>query len=426
MNLARFALLSLLLVSCTLTVRAQIGINLSLYGVHYENSFENYQQLPDQVSQLFLEVQRDFEGDYSNVNLAYRGNLSLFQQFPARNYHEHNVLFNYALQLNRPVEDAEDTDSSDTDDDNVALPEATLTATLGDSLQEYLSLGANVGGRVDREAYIYHSNVSVAAYAKLKHCFSPTFVGRAQYSAGYRNYLNLEEMSNWQNVASLGLGKYFTTGTGMTLESSFGYKKYLHTVADTTRITGKPPGKGKAGGSENRRGRIVITKYDTPGTSQLVVALGLLQQVTSQTMLGLKYLRRMNPSDNAHYITHEAQDFLPNDEIYDDCYSYHGDEFGFSLKQELPWKITMYVLGNYFIKHYNSPAFDLDGNEISDRRQDKRMEISFGLTKSLHFASGFAQGITFELTYDYQRNQSNDGYNDFFNHTVTLGLGTDF
>jgi len=424
MNTAKVGLFVLIFLIHAQTVQAQIGINLSLYGLYDANSFENYQKLSDKVSQLFLEVQKDFEGDCSNINIAYRGNLNLFQKFPDRNYHEHAALFNYVLQLNQP--DEEESDSTEMEENNNNSPEAALTATLGDSLQEYLLLGANAGARFDRATYDYHNNISIAGHTQLKHCFSETFVGRAQYNVGYRNYFNLKEMGNWQNVVSLALGKYFTTGTGITLESSFSYKRYLSTVADTTQIPGKPPGKGKGGGSENRRGKTIITKYDTPGTSQLVVSLGLLQQVTSKTMVGLKYLQRTNPSDNAHYITRQAQDYIPNDEIYDDYYTYHGNEFSFLLQQELPWTITIAILGNYFIKHYNSPAFDLEGNEISDKRQDKKIEISFGLSKSLNFLSGFAQGITLELTYHYQRNQSNDEYNDFFNHTVTFGIGADF
>jgi hypothetical protein len=426
MNRSRLVLFLLIFVVPCQSVKSQVGINLSLYGLYYSNSFENYQVLPDRVSQLFLEAQRDFEGEHSNINVTYRGNVNLFREFSDRNSHEHAAFFNYALRLNPPDEDEEESDSAETEEQDNEPPEAALTATIGDSLNSYLLVGANVGGRFDRVVYNYHDNASAGVYAGLKCPVSDNFIGRVQNNLSYRNYSNLQEMSNWQDVVSLALGKYFDSGTGLILEASYGYKKYLSTLADTTRIAGKKTGKGKGSGSQNRQDKVIIKKYDTPGASQLIVALGMVQQVTAKTMIGLKYLLRTNPSDNAHYIAGQSRDFIPSDEIYDDQYTYRGNELGLLLKQELPWKTTMQVLGNRFIKRYQSPAFDVGGNELSDSRHDTKWEISVGLTKSLSIESGFLQGITLELNYQYCRNQSNDEYNDFFNHTVSFGIGADF
>ncbi len=431
---------------------AQVNKSLTFSQIYDENAFSNYQKIPDYVSQLGWSLGKDIDQDYSSISLSYDGSLNIFKNFSDRNYDEHAVNFLWTLQLNKR-EEGEKEEADSTEEPVKEKAEVAADSASSDSTTNYFYTGSTLSSRFDKAVYDYYDNFYGNSYALLRYSFSQSLIGRARYSLGYRNYFHLSELNNLENAVSLALSSQIDQ-TALIFEAGGGYKKYFSTTTDTTTFIRKfggfgsggsvGRGKGKGGGivqppsqgpgGSFRRGA-VVTQVGTPGTFQFNFALGFIEQISKESSLGAKYLRRTSPSNKARYVTGQASGFTTNDEIYDDTYGYMGNEFSGFLKQVLPWQLRVTVEPKYFSKTYGRPAYDLPttdslGNQIvkqiANQRQDNLFTLTIGVEKQLKFTSGLAQNLTIQITYFYQNNQSNDVYNKFNNQSVTIGFAADF
>ncbi len=429
---------------------AQVTKSLTFSQIYDENAFSNYQKIPDYVSQLGWSLGKDIDQDYSSISLSYDGSLNIFKNFSDRNYHEHAVNFLWTLQLNKR-EEGEETEKPDTTEElGPEKGEAAADSASSDSTTNYFYAGSTLSARFDKAAYDYYDNFYGNGYAITRYSFSQSVIGRARYALGYRNYFHLSELNNLENAVLLALSSQMDQTT-LIFEAGGGYKKYFSTTTDTTTFIRMFGGFGSGGGRRGKVGGIiqpptqgpgggfkrgsVVTQVGTPGTAQLTFALGFIEQVSRESSLGAKYLRRTSPSIKARYVTGQAKGYTTNDEIYDDTYGYMSNEFSGFFKQAFPWRLTLTIEPKYFSKTYGRPAYDLPttdslGNQIlkqiANQRQDNLFTLTIGVEKQFKFTSGLAQNLTVTITYFYLNNQSNDVYNKFSNQSVTVGFAADF
>lgn len=231
--------------------------------------------------------------------------------------------------------------------------------------------------------------------------------------------------------------------TKLSAVAGYGYKKYFSTTTDTTELEklgvnsgGVGPGKGKAkgkgvgGGTAVQRG-VVITQLSTPGTSLIGFGAGLVQRIGSQTEVGLRYFRQTGPSLDGRYINGQLRGYGPNDEIYDDSYTYRSHLIAGSLKQSFAWAMTFRIEALYMPKTYGRSAFSLPDSlgqsvQLSSTRKDDRFELSLQLEQSFKFKHGFVKTLTIQSGYWFVNNRSNDDFYRFTDNLVSVGIEADF
>lgn len=429
-------------------VLAQIEKSLSVTGQYDDNVFGNFQKLSDYVTQLYLNLSRDYDKDYSVWSLSYVGNLNLFNKYAFRNYHTHTLGLQYTAQLNPEGEEEEaetEADSTERDGSDFSVrTKDSVTHVSPDSLKNYFYTGASLAGRFNRDSVNTHDNAYATAFARLRWSLSESFVGRITYNVGYRSYFNLKELNNLENAVLLNMAKQLS-GTRLFSEVGFGYKKYFSTTTDTTELiklgftpggpgSGKGKGKGSGGSANGGSGQpirgVVTTQLETPGTSQLTFGVGFAHRAGEETEFGLKYLLRTSPSLDARYVNGQLR-FGPEDEIYDDPYSYRSHEFSGFFRHTFPWLLKMGIEIGYAPKIYGRPAYslpDATGQSVvrASTREDKRFELTLGLEQEFKWTSGLAKSFSLQLTYSYLNNSSNDEFYHFTNNIVSIGLAADF
>jgi hypothetical protein len=438
-----FSVLTLFLSAIPGQVIAQLETSISATRQHDDNVFGTYQKLSDDVTQFYLNISKDYDGDYNTWTLSYDGNLNLFSTYSFRNYHAHALGLDYQLQLNREEEKEEGEDSTEAEMGGSVAHSSDSSATPSrDSLNNYFYPGASLSGRFDRDSVDYYDNGYAFGYAKLRWVLSDSLVGHVMYHIGYRNYLNLKELSNLENGVLVNLLSNLGA-TKLSAVAGYGYKKYFSTTTDTTELEklgvtsgGVGPGKGKAkgrgvgSGTGVQRG-VVITQLSTPGSSLIGFGAGLVQRIGIQTEVGLRYFRQTSPSLNGRYINGQLRGYGPNDEIYDDSYTYRSHLIAGSLKQSFPWAMTLKVDALYMPKTYGRPAFSLPDSlgqsvELSSTRKDERFELSFQLEHAFKFKNGFARTFTIQFGYSFVNNRSNDDFYRFTDNLVSVGIEADF
>jgi len=444
---ALFSVLAVSFLAVTEKTIAQLGASASVTRQHDDNAFGTYQKLPDDVTQFYLNINKDFDGDDHTWTLLYDGNVNLFSTYSFRNYHTHTLGLDYKLQLNREAEEEIGEDSTEAEVSGFqSHPGDSLSPPPSDSLNNYFYAVASFSGRFDRDTLDYYNNGYASGLATVRWMLSSSLVGHVTYHIGYRSYLNLKDLSNLENGVSISL----LSNLGMTRLSavaSYGYKKYFSTTTDTTELEklgaapggvgqGKGKGKGAGGGSgvpqdgEAQRG-VVITQLSSPGSSLIGFGVGLVQRIGDNTEIGFRYLRQTSPTLNSRYINGQFSGYGPDDEVYDDTYSYQSHLIAGSLKQSLPWAVSLGIEVLYMPKTYGRPAFSLPDSlgqsvQLSSTRKDNRFELSLQLGRSYKFNDGLAKTLTVQLGYSFVNNRSNDEFYRFTNNVVSVGVEADF
>ena len=119
------------------------------------------------------------------------------------------------------------------------------------------------------------------------------------------------------------------------------------------------------------------------------------------------------------------EEFVLQNDIFDDRFSYHGDDFTLGITRALPFALTLGVRGGYQHKNYTYPAKDLaDSLVLAPSREDRRSDVSASLTRT--FAMGTGRSLKAEIEFHYLKNKSNAPYYDFDKTAWMAGLELGF
>ena len=189
------------------------------------------------------------------------------------------------------------------------------------------------------------------------------------------------------------------------------------------------PGRMGIPGSGFRNGMdpsVEYLVYDEPSTRQLSAWVNVGQSLTDNIGLRLRFLQRWNLNDRGRAFVGGAVDFIGEEELFDDPYSYESSELSITLTYLLPWSMTLRTGGYYFFKDYNYPATLDYADPFATLRNDERTGGWFRIGKRIGGAWLLFNGLDVSIGYSYLRNQSNTGYYDYSSNSLTLGIGTDF
>ncbi|MDX9757653.1 MAG: surface lipoprotein assembly modifier [Bacteroidota bacterium] len=422
-------------------LQAQWLGTLAIESGYDDNMFRNYSATEATLTDISL-MYGFFPND-DNWAVNYSGALSTFAQYPERLYSTHTLGASWAMPY-------------------------------GAEEQHSLTLMGAGNLRLDGADYELYDYTQLIASASLKQRFISDIPILASYRLRYRRYPNFGELSYLEHFASLGSSVFFETRTSIRVQADYGFKNYLQTstmivptggsgfapssTSGSLTVDGGGNGGGGNGGDGNGGGKgspgasggtdgwgggngsgrmgmgdhsgmegsVQYLMYEEPSTSQLSAWINIGQGLTESTGLSLRLLQRWNLTDRGRAFVGGAVDFIGEEELFDDPYSYESSEASLILTQILGWGMKARIGGVYAMKTYAYPA-SLDYTDLSaPTREDERFGGYLTLEKTLSGSWLLFNGLTISLNYVYLRNQSNTTYYDYRSNALGLGVSTDF
>lgn len=398
---------------------------LSIESGYDDNMFRNYNATKEASTDLTLMY--GYFPEQGNWAVNYTGALTSFAQFPDRMYSTHVLGASWSYPY------------GENDDNNLTLIGA---ASL----------------RMDREDYTAYDYSQIAASLSLKQQLVGDFPLMTSYRVRYRSYPNFGELSYLEHFAGIGTMVFFESRTSIRLQADLGFKNYLNSTPPTPAANGSGfvpdgggsltvdgggygngggPGSGSGNGSGRmdmgggRRGlgmesSVDYLMYEESSTSQLSAWVNVGQGIAEGTGLSFRYVQRWNLTDRGRAFVGGAVDFIGEEELFDDPYSYESNELTLTLTQVLPWMMKMQAGGYYLHKTYGYPS-TLDYS-VPDAavRADDRMGGWLTVSKSIGGEWLLFDGLELTLGYVYLRNQSNTSVYDYHSNSLSLGISTDF
>jgi hypothetical protein len=415
----------------TVSLQAQWLGTFSIESGYDDNMFRNYSAAEAALTDFTL-MYGYFPED-RNWALNYTGSLTSFAQYSERLYSTHALGASWATPY-------------------------------GEDEANSLTILGSASLRLDGAEYELYDYSQLAATASLKQRLLGGLPLLASYRLRYRSYPNFGELSYLEHFASLGSTMYFESSTSIRVQADFGFKNYLssagYTPAPATAgfassgsmtVDGGgngsggsgSGGSGSTGGSgggygqgsgrmavggrgSGMEGSVQYLMYEEPSTSQLSAWINVGQGITETTGLSLRLLQRWNLTDRGRAFIGGAIDFIGEEELFDDPYSYESSEATLTLTQLLGWGMKMKMGGYYLLKTYGYPASLDYSDPAAASRNDDRMGGWLTLEKSLAGSWLLFDGLDLTVSYIYLRNQSNTAYYDYSSNSISLGISTDF
>ena len=361
------------------TATAQTFLNFQLHGSYTDNIFQNYSPVEDYISTWNFTI---FHQTKSKTTLYYNGNLNLFSQYSDLQNQNHHIGIS-------------------------------KKQSIGDGKNEFY-LGGYARFRIDKPVYDIYDNNNVYGFASVKYYLYPTIMFRAKNTLGMRAYVNYTDYSYFENVLSLNISKFFQTRTTLQTGIEYYYKDY--TGNQTYSATG-PNG-------------LFSRTYiiDSPNVSQLAASINIAQSVSSLTAVQMQYLIRSNLSGENRFAA--LDEFYSDEVLFDDHYSYSGQELSMSIKQYMPFQFILIISGDYLEKSYNNRSvYDLEGNELLGKGNRQDYQSSFSSQIEKRFSGQkipVLKSMDLFINYSYRINHSNDLYYDTSSAFLSAGFEMNF
>ncbi len=233
----------------------------------------------------------------------------------------------------------------------------------------------------------------------------PTLLALGGYQVRYRSYLNAEDYNFVEQTASVKFSRFFQTRTTLQLRSSLGLKTYAHAVDQDSTLS------------------VVTRSSDARTLAQVVTGVKVAQSLTRYTGLQVEYIRRFTLAGRNRYAALDG--YNTDDELFDDQYSYEGQEYRTKLKLSANSGFSIEMMGRYVKRHYTGrPALDLNGFIVNPdiMREDTRKSLSVAGTKTFNFSSSWFQKTTITAEWLLNHIASTDSYYDTSGQVFSVGL----
>jgi hypothetical protein len=386
-------------------VSAQISGYVSATRGYDKNPMCNSVSGSDQVTEGYFQFQYETEKRDPLFRLLYVGALMRFNALRDRDYYEHALSVLYAHSSNSSEED---------------------------SSGRYFDLTTRIMTRHDREIAQDFNNTGIGCSASYKSIIGKSISIGFINDLQYRQYHYVEPLSNIIDVLTVEAGNSRGSSFRYGGFISTGVKYYTNNEYDTTRFVepvtpgNNGNGKGKGLGNQNSSASgFKKTLFTVAENTSIQVTGGLvLWKTWEQASLGGHVLLRINPLWVTRYLANEAASTILTDDIYNDFMSYEGLELRLNGQCGLPLDLQVKCAFNLQQKKFNVPAISLDGVESTVNREDLRMSIEASISRNITLSEIFS--IDAALNFHQVRNQSNDEYNDFSGHAVSLSVGLGF
>ena len=353
----------------SVSLQAQVIPSAHLYSTYTDNLFLSNSRKADWINLAFVDLDYSFNEDFG---LFYSGSAHIFN--------ENDDLFNHLHQ--------------------VGLSFARPLGELGS-----LYAGSEVGLRLDRPLYDYRSFLQARAFASAKLYLRPDLLAHASYALRRQDYINAKDYSYYEQNFKARLTHFLPTHTTLQLAGELGWKTHIAAVEDLSFIDFEIP-------ARFGQDRHIV---------QWVASAKLAQSIGPDIGLQIEWRRRIPLSGDSRYLG--TLFYNPDDDLFDDRYSYSGQHFTSSLKYLAPWATILQATVERETRSYSSrPAYDATGQTLDRAQEETRHGARFSLQKTFYLDEGWIREIGVDGEWSYRRIDSNDPYYDASARSYTLGV----
>jgi hypothetical protein len=352
--------------------QAQIIPRVNLNTSYTDNLFQSYNQRSDWINQAYIDLDYVFDGPF---NLYYNGSANQFNENGDLFSHTHQLGLSYVKQWDQ---------------------------------RNLLQIGTDLSTRLDRPVYQYRDMVEASTYINAKFYLRPEWLARSGYSLSYLEYLNAGSYSFFEQSAFFQLSRFLSSRTTVQLRTELGLKTYAQS-ANTEDIL------------------LPVRAGESRNLLQWVGRFKVAQSLGDYTGLQIEYRKRANLSGRSRYT--DVAFYNPDDDLFDDRYSYQGDSLGATLKHIAPLEVDLEASGQLESRRYTGRlALDLVGEPLPSgaTRQDTRQTLRLAAGKDFYLNQGPAQTVRLQLEWLYRNTDSNDPYYSADARTYTAGLSFEF
>ena len=211
----------------------------------------------------------------------------------------------------------------------------------------------------------------------------------------------------------------------MILEADFGYKAFTTPIYFTTLEDNSQSGGGNGPGSGMFTGQSfpVTVSSSVPPMGQMIFLGRISQSVFDKMGVYIQYRKQINLSDQITSIT--GNNYYQDEELFDDPFSYEGQEISTQLTWIMPWSMRLQIGGSIFDKSYIN---DLAYTSVSDtvgsggQRIDKQKNLFFNLKKTFVINNKWLNALQFNFYYGYTNNESNSIWYQYTNRVLGGGI----
>jgi hypothetical protein len=282
-----------------------------------------------------------------------------------------------------------------------------------------LYASVKAGGAIYRADYSDFNHFSLGFLGAAKSYMTPSSILKLTYTFDYKIY-PLDRYDFSSHLASLSLDKYFPTRTTLKAEGTWGYKRFLHPLANQSSAA-EPAVSGGAGAGRGRMpgaglfgqaGDLIGPAASGGGLGiQIASVSGLLAQGFGDRLgVRLSGFRQWTLSGENPF-TSVAEIYLVENPTYD-VFSWNGYGLSGEATVEGPWNTQLKFGYTRFDKRFPGiEAIDLAGTSLGLLRRDARKQWDIRLEKNF-------PAFTLYAFYTFIDNASNDPLFDWKGHFI--------
>jgi len=364
----RRAALLLLVALSTSPVFAQVSVDADISWMNDDNVENNAFRFADRITSADVRLAYTHDAERSSFLVSAGTILNYFAVVPNRTFWMPTLQLHGGMILN---------------------DEETITGEL--------SLGWSSRSGRNEYAFMDHRIFS----GSLTMAYDPTEVFSVNGLYSYRSvsFTMLGPFDHSEHTFSASTAWSFETRTSVILRASLGAKLYDMAISDSVLSA---RGRNRTDGSAAE-------------AVQAWTSIRIAQGITEHTGFSLTAQIQRNIRNNSASLAGTTQ-LISDEELFDDRYGYEGWTLS-AMLTEVVWEGTRLRLA-YTTQQKDYvllPAFDLDGIQISDLRNDRRSTTMLALEHDFSFGS-------IQAVYEHIMNRSNDPLFDYPNTAFTVQL----
>ncbi|MBI5021648.1 MAG: hypothetical protein HZB59_09440 [Ignavibacteriales bacterium] len=394
------------------------------------NIFDSYYPLKDNISGISLNLFKGFSTENRYIGIFYSGAFSFYKDLPARNYQFHMAMvgYNYHFRKNVVDETSENDTVETTDADDELLTED-LEEESTDSLDNFLNIRFTCGLQINKVDYESWDNTILAGTAAIRQPLGRHASIRPSYTITYNSYPNLTALTNIQHNISLILGTDILPFSWFAVIPTFGVKSFP--IIQTDSITLSKDSKGKPGSGGTTDGKTISYNLTTPSVRQTSFTFLWNYIPAPATYFSTRFTHFNTPSAISRAVpelrkgaainnNRSIKNSIGENELYDDHYSYSGNNISVDVEQALPLELLFLGSWRYEKKTYTYAATDIADSVTATNRIDMRRELEMNISRTFEISE--ETGLKIEIGFNYIKNTSNSFYFDFKKSTIMAGV----
>ena len=337
---------------------------------------DNPQRTPVGESEFVNSVKSDlnFKLFDKELYLNYQGNFNAFRTINDRTFQTHGLGLNYAFNTTHQ------------DEENI------FTGVN-------YSIKKGVG---DYTAYDFNQ---MSGFINGKFQLDETLFLKPGFNTSYKIFTSLNNLVHFESFGSSQLSEFFSTGTGLFIETGFGLMNYSFDSGTLLTSSSK--------GSKKNNSFSVV---------QFRTMVKVSQSLFENTGINVHYLLRKNLKENKGLFQSSDYIYSGDDELWDDPYGYSSNEIGTELTQKMPYNFTLKLNAEFSNRHYT--------NNLSDslniaQRIDERFGFWAGLSKTFEDLP-VIDNMEISIEYMLINNKSNSSSLSYKNNMLLFGLQIGF